>query len=255
MPESSPQLESRRYSFMNYSLAPLKILFIAADAFWMLSAATPPNAPLPPEKQVIPDWRERYLKSLALPSRIFRTLYWTSWSLEVVVILASAQPNSSFATWILSHLLRNPHNASKIGFTWWFVLGHVLVWCGGAFRLQCYRTLGRHFTFELAIHPDHVLIDYGPYSIVRHPSYTGLIVLLFGSILNHVEGSWVRESGVLETPVGRLLAFGWMAILVAVILSLIFRVPNEDRLLRAKFGPEWRLWAKRVPYRLLPFIY
>lgn len=45
----------------------LKIPFIVADGMWMSLSATPPNEALPKEDHIIPDWKERFLKSLATP--------------------------------------------------------------------------------------------------------------------------------------------------------------------------------------------
>ncbi|KAK7045881.1 hypothetical protein VNI00_007311 [Paramarasmius palmivorus] len=87
---------------------------------------------------------------------------------------------------------------------------------GGLIRFLCYRELGECFTFELvpagqnAISPSVAqnpkLITTGPYSYVRHPSYLGLWMCFFGSTMVHmVRGSWMRESGFLDTLIGRLI--------------------------------------------------
>ena len=54
-----------------------------------------------------------------------------------------------------------------------FVVGSMLTAAGGLLRLWCYQTLGRFFTWDLAVRKDHKLVTIGPYSIVRHPSYLG----------------------------------------------------------------------------------
>lgn len=36
---------------------------------------------------------------------------------------------------------------------------------------------------------------------------------------------------------------------------LVMRVPKEDEVLREKFGAEWEVYARRTPYRLIPYIY
>lgn len=67
-------------------------------------------------------------------------------------------------------------------------IGMVAVWIGGAIRIACYRELGRLFTYELTIREKHRLVTSGPYSIVRHPSYSKSLdpafdALLFSSLL------------------------------------------------------------------------
>ena len=66
---------------------------------------------------------------------------------------------------------------------------------GGIIRHMCYQSMGAMFTVERSIRNDHVLIKSGPYAIVRHPSYTGLLVVFIGMILIH--GTKVRISIIL----------------------------------------------------------
>ena len=63
---------------------------------------------------------------------------------------------------------------------------------GGIIRHQCYESMGRLFTVERSIRTDHVLVTSGPYAVVRHPSYTGLLIVFIGMILIH--GTKVRIS-------------------------------------------------------------
>ena len=56
---------------------------------------------------------------------------------------------------------------------------------GGLIRYKCYRALGTMFTFEMSIRKDHMLVTSGPYSIVRHPGYTGIFLVVIGIFLVH----------------------------------------------------------------------
>ena len=56
---------------------------------------------------------------------------------------------------------------------------------GGLIRYKCYRALGSMFTFEMSIREGHVLVTSGPYAIVRHPAYTGAILVVIGIFLVH----------------------------------------------------------------------
>ncbi|KIJ61772.1 hypothetical protein HYDPIDRAFT_95911, partial [Hydnomerulius pinastri MD-312] len=123
-------------------------------------------------------------------------------------------------------------------------------------RWQCYRALGQLFTFHLSIRKDHRLVTEGPYSTVRHPSYTAGLMTLLGALLAHgSSGSWLRESGLLEIPgvgvtLGCLAAvFYWSCLRAAA------RIPEEDKMMRLTFKGEWEGYAKRVKYRLVPFVY
>ncbi|KAJ8089057.1 hypothetical protein PM082_014305 [Marasmius tenuissimus] len=233
----------------------LKLLLLLSDALCMRITATPPNSPLPAAGTVIPDWRERFLKSLAIPSRFLRFLSWSAMFMEFGAVVASLIPDGPISRVILFLLVPSGDCMSRIRITPVLILGNLLTLLGTALRLSCYRALGSFFTFELRIQEHHQLVTSGPYSVVRHPSYTGLIMTVVGAFASHSSGSWVSNCGVLETSGGKLLTIVWTFIAGAVVLSLFLRVPREDEMLRKTFGSQWTEWTRRVPYRLVPGIY
>ena len=118
--------------------------------------------------------------------------------------------------------------------------------------------MGRHFTFEVTVQKDHRLVTSGPYSFVRHPSYTALSMVVLGSIACLLGwGSWLAECGILETTVlGKAFALAWLADLTYVPIVMVFsRVKTEDEMLRRTFGKEWEEWASRTPCALVPGCY
>ena len=137
-----------------------------------------------------------------------------------------------------------------------FVLGCLMTAASGALRLACYKTLGSLFTFELTLHSDHRLVTGGPYGYVRHPSYSGVVLGVLGTLLVHFgPGSWWAEAGWLDTLAGRVYAIFWCAMEVYVLSSIMARAPTEDALLKKQFGTEWDEWAARVPYRVIPGVF
>ncbi len=78
----------------------------------------------------------------------------------------------------------------------------------------------------------HQVAATGPYRLVRHPMYVGVILLWFSTAL--ILGSW------------------W-ALVPALIIAVIFiaRTALEDRMLQAEL-PGYAEYAQRVRYRLLP---
>ncbi|KAJ7788276.1 hypothetical protein B0H14DRAFT_2398565, partial [Mycena olivaceomarginata] len=54
---------------------------------------------------------------------------------------------------------------------------------GATLRLECYKTLGRHFTFEAVISEDHQLVKDGPHKYIRHLSYTGAVLAYIGLMI------------------------------------------------------------------------
>ena len=126
---------------------------------------------------------------------------------------------------------------------------------GATIRAMCYRELGKYFTYELSIQKDHSLITTGPYSIVRHPSYTGVIINVFVIYLLHgTKGSWVRESGLMGSMLGKMVVYGFAVYTMTFSVALMMRTKEEDKELRLKFGKQWDDWAARVPYSLVPGI-
>ena len=122
-------------------------------------------------------------------------------------------------------------------------------------RLTCYKTLGESFTYEITVRKNHKLITRGLYSWVRHPSYSGLIVIDVGLALSlAIHGSWVRESDMSSTTWGQVLVGSQIALIVIQITAIFLRMDIEDAALRKTFPAEWNEWAERVAYRLVPGI-
>lgn len=138
-----------------------------------------------------------------------------------------------------------------------FLVACGLVISGGFIRWLCYRTLGRYFTFLLCVRQGHRLITTGPYAIVRHPSYTGMMMMCLGFIiLSGSRGSWLRGSGVLAKIPGVLpIVIAETSLSATVICALFPRMKREDRMMQSTFGEEWEAWARKVKYRIIPGVY
>ena len=114
-------------------------------------------------------------------------------------------------------------------------IGVVLFIVGGALRLWPVYVLGDRFSGLVAIQPGHTLVTTGIYSVIRHPSYLGLLT-------NALGWSLAFRSGI-----GVLLAAG-------MVLPILARIHAEERLLRNQFGPEYDTYCARTS-RLIPGIY
>jgi len=185
-----------------------------------------------------------------------QTCWWSAAISEIAIILAHRLPAFSFlsSTMPAAFLIRN--DSAGVELTLQSTIGMVFIISAGLLRLYCYRTLGRFFTFEVSIRKGHQLVTAGPYSIVRHPSYTAIVLMTTGMILWFMSGgAWLMESGVLGTLPGSTVAFVLMASALGVAASLCRRVPLEDELLKNQFPQEWENWARRVPYALIPRVY
>ena len=114
-------------------------------------------------------------------------------------------------------------------------LGVLLFIVGGVLRIWPVFVLGHRFSGLVAIQPGHTLVTTGLYSIIRHPSYLGLLV-------NALGWAFAFRSGV-----GVLLT-------VLTILPLVARIRSEETLLHTQFGAEYDAYRARTS-RLIPGIY
>ncbi|KAG0694770.1 hypothetical protein DFH29DRAFT_958723 [Suillus ampliporus] len=131
-----------------------------------------------------------------------------------------------------------------------FLLGVMMVALGMFIRVHCFHELGQFFTFDLTIHPEHKLVTSGLYKYVRHPAYTGSLLVIAGIILSHLTpGSWANECGILGPVSSGLLGATWWIWAVSVGVS---RVYAEDNELRKLFASEWDAYAAEVKFWFVP---
>lgn len=116
----------------------------------------------------------------------------------------------------------------------WSGVGLFIV--GGALRLWAVFVLGRRFSGLVAIQPGHTLHASGVYSIIRHPSYLGLLINTLGWAL-----AFRSAIGVTLTAL--------------MIVPLLARIRSEEALLRSAFSAEYDAYRARTAWRLIPGIY
>ncbi|KAI0759601.1 hypothetical protein BD413DRAFT_487558 [Trametes elegans] len=135
-----------------------------------------------------------------------------------------------------------------------FLLGALLTIAAGTLRLWSYHALGALFTFEVFIKDEHALVASGPYALVRHPSYTGTILMLLGEhLMQFGRAGYVEYCGVAHTPFA-VLVYAWPPIALFGALSLWRRTAVEDVQLRDRFGGVWDEYAARVKWKLIPYV-
>lgn len=128
------------------------------------------------------------------------------------------------------------HTRNMLGGAQWLrTAGLVLLVIGLAIRLTAILTLGGSFSTNVAIHTTQTLNRKGLYKWVRHPSYTGMLVI-FAAIGIYL-GNWVSLAIVLVFPA----------------LVLLYRIHVEEIALKEAFGEEYAEYCK-VTWRLLPGI-
>ncbi len=105
---------------------------------------------------------------------------------------------------------------------------------GLTFTLWARRTLAGNWSSDVTFKQGHELIKSGPYRYVRHPIYTGLLVMAVGSAI---------EIGQLHCWLGiPIMTFGFW-----------IKLSQEERLLLRHFPNEYPVYQKQVK-ALVPFI-
>jgi len=75
------------------------------------------------------------------------------------------------------------------GAIWFRSVGLIIVWLGLALRIWAITTLGAAFRTTVEVDQSQLVVTKGPYRWVRHPSYTGLLVIALG--FGIASGSWL----------------------------------------------------------------
>jgi protein-S-isoprenylcysteine O-methyltransferase Ste14 len=111
------------------------------------------------------------------------------------------------------------------------ILGSLLYFSGMCFLLWARLTLGKNYFvstgFGAQLFKGQQLVTTGPYAIVRHPMYVGLILSALGSLLLYTT---------------------WTTVYFACFAPLMFvRARREEQTLAAEFGEKWKNYCQRVP--------
>lgn len=119
----------------------------------------------------------------------------------------------------------------------WLLGVSLLLLVGGlVIRWTAILTLGRFFTTSVAIHQDHRLVRAGLFRLVRHPSYSGLLLLILGMGLSF--GNWLS----------------FAVIVVSFLAALLYRIQVEEAALVEALGQDYIEYCKTTK-RLLPGIF
>ncbi len=125
-----------------------------------------------------------------------------------------------------------PGGRSEIGF--W--IGLCIMLMGFGLRIWAVVTLGVSFRTTVETHTEQRVIRTGPYRILRHPSYTGLILVCFGF------GIAVQN---------------WLSLAFAVVLpliALIYRIHIEELTLVASIGSDYKEYQTQTK-KLIPWVW
>ncbi len=108
-----------------------------------------------------------------------------------------------------------------------FVIGAILLVAGLAFALWARMHLGGNWSGQVTLKEGHRLIRTGPYALVRHPIYTGLLLAMVGTAVAIDEYR------------------GVLAVLIA-LQSFVRKYRLEERWLTEEFGSEYEQYKLEV---------
>ncbi len=118
----------------------------------------------------------------------------------------------------------------------WFAIGLVALLGGSLLRRHCRRVLGKYFTGNVKVAADQPVIQAGVYRWVRHPSYTGGMLMYMGT---------------------GLALTNWLSLLIITVAGLaayVYRVQVEERALLQQLGTPYESYMRNTK-RFIPFVF
>jgi len=115
------------------------------------------------------------------------------------------------------------------------LFGLAMLVCGSLFIIWTGIELGRQYSVYITLQKIPKLVTSGPYRFIRHPRYLGVMVVALG--LSLIFRAWI---GIASAPL--------------LLIILIFRLTDEEKLLHGAFGDEWVAYTRRT-WQLIPYIY
>jgi protein-S-isoprenylcysteine O-methyltransferase len=107
---------------------------------------------------------------------------------------------------------------------------------GMALRWLSVYYLGKEFNANVAIIEGHRLVTCGPYRYIRHPAYTGLLLVFLGL--------GIHSNNIV----------GILTLSLPVFWAICNRIRVEESAMKAFFGVEYTMYRERTR-KLIPYVY
>ena len=179
------------------------------------------------------------------------------WAILIVYMIVAAlgtkrtveRPTGQWRIWLLAGAM-TVFALRKSGIAPWISAAQVVLWqrtpavglvadiltiSGLAIALWARAALGSNWSAFVAFKENHELIERGPYQYVRHPMYSGILLMILGGTVFY---------GVAGGFVVLLLAFAWFGL----------KASSEERLLLRHFPRAYRDYKTRVR-ALIPYVF
>lgn len=118
---------------------------------------------------------------------------------------------------------------------WPFWVGAVITIGGLLFAVWAREHLGRNWSRSVTIKQDHELITTGPYSVLRHPIYTGILVGFFGTAI----------------AISEVRGFVTLALIFVVFWV---KLSMEEKWMHSQFGETYAAYVQRTA-ALVPYLF
>jgi protein-S-isoprenylcysteine O-methyltransferase Ste14 len=157
------------------------------------------------------------------------TSWWQRWRLFAFVIVLS-----------LLFIYRNVL-ASHEGPLFWQhtilvgIVADIITFLGLIILFWARAALGGNWSSSVVIKERHELIERGPYAIVRHPIYSGMLVMILGVAINYGHAAW-------------------FAVFIFCLFGFYIKASQEEILLARHFPIEYPEYRRRVR-ALIPFVF
>lgn len=114
------------------------------------------------------------------------------------------------------------------------IIGVLLCGCGIGFAIWARKHLGKNWGMPMTQKEKPELITSGPYSYVRHPIYTGVLIAILGSVF--VSGT------------------EWFVVFILAGIYFIYSAKTEEKNLQKEFPETYPTYIKRTKL-IIPFIF
>src|SRR6516164_6325643 len=118
---------------------------------------------------------------------------------------------------------------------WSFWVGAAVMVAGLLFAIWAREHLGRNWSHAVTIKQGHELITSGPYTVVRHPIYTGML------------------AGLLGTAIALSQVRGFMAFVIFFVMFWL-KLRKEEQWMRSQFGETYATYAHQTA-ALVPYVF
>lgn len=122
------------------------------------------------------------------------------------------------------------------GAGWLGWVGVLLAAGGIGLRLWANQVLGQFYTRTLKVTDQQTIVQAGPYGLIRHPGYAGMILMWTGAGL--AVGNWLI----------------WVLAMVVMFGVYAYRIQSEEAMMATSYGAQYADYQRHTR-KLIPFIY